>query len=92
MDPFSFFQLFSVFLWMLDENRVFSLMILTMLFMSAFTIAIQRIKTLVSFRSMSLAPHLIHVYRDQKWTKISSYELKPMDIILIEAGYKYKKI
>ncbi len=63
-----------------------------MLFVSAFTIAIQRIKTLASFRSMTLPPHYMHVYRSEKWIKISSYELKPMDIILLESGYKHKKI
>lgn len=92
MNPFSFFQLFSVFLWMLDDNRAFSLMIILMLFFSSFTQAIQRIKTLVSFRSMSLAPHYVNVYRADKWNRIPSYELKPMDIVLVEPGYKCKKL
>lgn len=92
MNPFSFFQLFSVFLWMLDDNRVFSLMIIVMLFFSAFTIAVQRIKTLVSFRSMSLAPHYVHVYREERWSRVPSYELKPMDVVVVEPGYKCKKL
>lgn len=77
---------------MLDDNRAFSIMIIIMLFFSAFTIAIQRIKTLVSFRSMSLAPHYVQVYRDGKWSKIPSYELKPMDVVIVEPGYKCKKL
>lgn len=92
MDPFSFFQLFSVFLWMMDENRIYSLMILLMLLVSAFTIAIQRIKTLASYRSMTLAPQQMNVYRDGKWFKTSSYELRPNDIVVVEPGYKNKKL
>jgi cation-transporting ATPase 13A1 len=92
VDPFSFFQLFSVFLWMLDENRVYSIMILVMLMISAFTIATQRIKTLVSYRSMTLAPQQMNVYRDGKWFKASSYELRPNDIVIVEPGYKNKKL
>ena len=41
---------------------------------------------------MTLAPHEVKVFRDGKWTTISSYDLKPGDIINIEAGYQHKKV
>ena len=77
---------------MLDENGGYSLFILLMLIFSAYTISLQRIKTLVGFRSMTLAPHEVKVFRDGSWTNISSYDLKPGDIINIEAGYQHKKL
>lgn len=50
MEPFSFFQLFSVSLWLMDENRFYSLITLGMLFMSAFTVVIQRMRTMMMLR------------------------------------------
>lgn len=49
--------MFSVLLWLLDENGGYSLFILGMILFSAYAIAAQRIKTLVGYRSMTLAPH-----------------------------------
>jgi hypothetical protein len=47
---------------MMDDNRVFSLIILAMLIGTAFTFSVQRIKTLVGYRSMTLAPHQTYVF------------------------------
>lgn len=91
IDPFAFFQLFSVFLWMMDDNRIFSLIILVMLVGSAYAISVQRIKTLVGYRSMTLAPHQTHVFKDGQWIVKSSYELLPGDIVAIQPGYQHKK-
>ena len=91
IDPFAFFQLFSVFLWMMDDNRVFSLIILVMLVGSAYAISVQRIKTLVGYRSMTLAPHQTHVFKEGQWIVKSSYELLPGDIVAIQPGYQHKK-
>ena len=41
---------------MMDDNRIFSLMILVMVVGSAYAMSMQRIKTLVGYRSMTLAP------------------------------------
>lgn len=76
---------------MLDENGGYSLFILIMLVFSAYMISVQRIKTLVGFRSMTLAPHEVRVWRKGKWEIISSYDLKPGEIMLVEAGYQHKK-
>ena len=32
------------------------------------------------------------VFRDNEWKSISSYDLKPGDIIIVEAGYQQKKL
>jgi hypothetical protein len=58
---------------MMDDNRIFSLMILVMLVGTAYTMSVQRIKTLVGYRSMTLAPHQTHVFVDGKWLVKSSY-------------------
>ena len=58
---------------MLDENGGYSLFILIMILFSAYTIAAQRIKTLVGYRSMTLAPHEVKTWRSNQWVTISSY-------------------
>jgi hypothetical protein len=58
---------------MMDENRIYSLIILVMLFGTSFAISIQRIKTLVGYRSMTLAPHQTYVLEKGGWVVKSSY-------------------
>jgi manganese-transporting P-type ATPase len=77
MEPFSFFQFFSVSLWLLDENRFFALLTLGMLFMTSCTVVIQRIRTMLMLRAMKLQPQYVSVYRGDKWSKISSEDLRP---------------
>jgi magnesium-transporting ATPase (P-type) len=77
---------------LLDSNRAYCIMILVMLLGSAYAISVQRIKTLVGFRSMTLAPHEVYVLEEGKWSSKSSYLLKPGDIIGITAGYQHKKV
>lgn len=76
---------------MLDENAGYSFFILLMILFSAYTIAAQRIKTLVGYRSMTLAPHEVKTWRNGQWANISSYDLKPGDLIIVEPGYQHKK-
>lgn len=40
---------------------------------------------------MTLSPHEVKTWRNNKWTAISSYDLKPGDIIIVEPGYQHKK-
>lgn len=75
----------------MDDNRMFSLMILAMLIGTAYTMSVQRIKTLVGYRSMTLAPHQTHVLVNNKWVIKSSYELLPGDIVAVQPGYQHKK-
>jgi cation-transporting ATPase 13A1 len=67
----------------MDENRFYSLLTLGMLFMSAFTVVIQRMRTMMMLRQMKLQPQYINVLREKRWTKLSSEELLPGDIVQI---------
>ncbi len=77
---------------MLDSNVTYCIIILVMLLGSSYAISVQRIKTLIGYRSMTLAPHQVYVYENNKWTPKSSYDLKPGDIISVTAGYQHKKV
>lgn len=46
---------------MLDSNVTYCIIILVMLIGSAYAISVQRIKTLIGYRSMTLAPHEVYV-------------------------------
>jgi magnesium-transporting ATPase (P-type) len=77
---------------MLDSNVTYCIIILVMLLGSSYAISVQRIKTLIGYRSMTLAPHEVHVLENNKWVPKSSYDLKPGDIINVTAGYQHKKV
>ncbi len=77
---------------MLDSNVTYCIIILVMLLGSSYAISVQRIKTLIGYRSMTLAPHEVYVFENNKWIGKSSYELKPGDIISVTAGYQHKKV
>lgn len=92
MEPFSFFQFFSVSLWLVDENRFFAIFTLFLLFFTGCITVIQRIRTMIMYRQMRLNPQYIHVYRENKWVRISSHDLEPGDICMISAGNSCKKV
>ena len=91
MEPFSFFQFFSVSLWLLDENRYFAIFTLFLLLITACMLVLQRIRTMMMFRQMKLNPHYLMVYRNHKWLKISSVLLDPGDICIINPSNTLKK-
>lgn len=68
-----------------------SFFILVMLLGSAFMISVQRIKTLVGYRSMTLAPHQVYVLENSQWVIKSSYDILPGDILAVQPGYQHKK-
>ncbi|KAH6569325.1 hypothetical protein BASA50_003384 [Batrachochytrium salamandrivorans] len=78
--PFFVFQLFCVALWFLDEMWYFSLFTLSMLFIFESTVVFQRLRNLQEFRSMSIKPYPINVYRSGKWSEIYTDELLPGDM------------
>ncbi|KAL9942900.1 hypothetical protein D7B24_005249 [Verticillium nonalfalfae] len=78
--PFFVFQIFCVGLWMLDEYWYYSLFTLFMLVAFESTVVWQRQRTLMEFRSMSIKPYEIYVYRLGKWTEIMSDQLLPGDL------------
>ncbi|KAJ2993374.1 hypothetical protein HDV02_002451 [Globomyces sp. JEL0801] len=78
--PFFVFQIFCVVLWMLDDMWYFSLFTLTMLFVFESTMVFQRLKNLQEFRSMSIAPYAINVYRSKQWISVQTDQLLPGDL------------
>ena len=56
MDPLNFFQLFSVALWFFDDGFFHPLFTLFMVIISIFTVAIDRVTTMMNLRSLILKP------------------------------------
>ena len=54
-----------------------------MLFVFESTVVFQRLKNLQEFRSMSIAPYPINVYRDKRWQQVMTDTLLPGDICSI---------
>lgn len=81
--PFFVFQVFCVGLWLLDEYWYYSLFTLVMLVVFESTVVWQRQRTLTEFRSMSIKPYPIYVYRLGKWTEIQSDKLLPGDLVSV---------
>ncbi|KAJ7853494.1 hypothetical protein B0H14DRAFT_2758132 [Mycena olivaceomarginata] len=54
---------------------------LFMLVMFECTVVWQRVRTLTEFRTMSVAPYPIQVYRDKKWHEVQTDKLLPGDVI-----------
>lgn len=81
--PFFVFQLFCVALWFLDEMWMFSLFTLLMLFVFESTVVFQRLKSLQEFRSMSIKPYPINVYRNGIWSLLQTNDLIPGDVVSV---------
>ncbi|KAK7062599.1 putative cation-transporting ATPase 1 [Paramarasmius palmivorus] len=82
--PFFVFQVFCVALWCLDEYWYYSLFTLFMLIVFECTVVWQRVRTLTEFRTMSVKPYDLNVYRDGKWEKIRSDKLLPGDVVSVK--------
>ncbi|RKP09816.1 hypothetical protein THASP1DRAFT_34310 [Thamnocephalis sphaerospora] len=81
--PFFVFQVFCVGLWCLDEYWYYSMFTLVMLVGFESTVVTQRLRTLKEFRTFSLTPFKINVYRRERWVQINSDELLPGDVCSI---------
>ncbi|KAH8809137.1 hypothetical protein F5884DRAFT_883091 [Xylogone sp. PMI_703] len=81
--PFFVFQVFCVGLWMLDEYWYYSLFTLFMLVVFESTVVWQRQRTLNEFRSMSIKPYDIWVFRLNKWIETQSDKLLPGDLVSV---------
>lgn len=81
--PFFVFQLFCVGLWLLDEYWWSSLFSLFGLVAFECTVVFQRLRTLSEFRTMSIQPYQVHVYRDGQWEELSTSELLPGDLMSV---------
>nr|UJH94586.1 Spf1 [Starmerella bombicola] len=81
--PFFVFQIFSCCLWFLDEMWKSSMMMLFMLVSFESTVVYQRQRTMTEFRSMSLKPYAVQVFRNGKWSEVQTPELLPGDLVSV---------
>jgi cation-transporting ATPase 13A1 len=81
--PFFVFQVFCVALWCMDDYLWYSLFTLFMLVMFECTVVWQRVRTLTEFRTMSVAPYPIKVFRNQAWETVQSDKLFPGDVVSV---------
>ena len=92
MDPLNFFQLFSVALWFFDDNFFHPIMTIVMVVISVFSVAVDRMTTMMNLRSLILKPQYIYAFRGSKWVKLSSAELRPGDIVSVLSSNKIKEL
>lgn len=84
--PFFVFQVFCIFLWLLDEYWKTSLVTLGMMLLFEATVVFGRLRSLKELRGMRNPSLTINAYRNGKWAPISSLELLPGDIVSICRG------
>eukprot|EP00831_Metopus_contortus_P080735 TRINITY_DN8327_c0_g1_i1.p1 TRINITY_DN8327_c0_g1~~TRINITY_DN8327_c0_g1_i1.p1 ORF type:complete len:370 (-),score=42.90 TRINITY_DN8327_c0_g1_i1:70-1179(-) len=82
--PFFVFQMFCNLLWMLEEYWYFSLMSFAMLFIFESTVVFARLNNMKRIRGMRIKHRNVDVYRNKRWTTISSEQLVPGDIIALK--------
>ncbi|KAF1779664.1 P-type ATPase, cytoplasmic domain N [Phytophthora cactorum] len=78
--PFFVFQFFCMLLWCLDEYMYYSLMTLLMLVIFECTVVKQRQQNMDTLLHMRRAPQQCLVFRQGRWTQVSSDDLVPGDI------------
>lgn len=81
--PFFVFQLFCVALWLMDEQKWYSMFSLFMLVTFEMTTVFQRRTTMTEFQSMGIRPYQIYAYRNNAWSQISTTALLPGDLVSI---------
>lgn len=59
MDPLNFFQLFSAMLWFFDDNFWHPIFTIVMVIFSIFSVAIDRMTSMMNLRSLVLKPQYI---------------------------------
>lgn len=86
--PFTVFQVFCVFLWMLDSYWQYSMFTLFMICSFEATTVFTRLKSLATLKGMGNEPRPIYVYRLGLWKTVSTEELLPGDLFSLT---KYAK-
>lgn len=84
--PFFVFQVFCIFLWLLDEYWRYSVMTLFMMLIFEATVVQGRLRSLRELRGMRNAAVNVNAFREKKWKSITSLELLPGDIVSITRG------
>ncbi|KAF7458512.1 manganese-transporting ATPase 13A1-like [Cryptosporidium felis] len=86
MSPFFLFQIFCVFLWILDEYWQMSLFTLFMLCTLEAQMVFRRLKESDELRSMRRPSCQILVFRDNTWKYVATDHLLPGDIFAISSS------
>jgi len=88
--PFFVFQIFCTLLWLMDEYWYYSLFTLGLLMFAESTVVFQRKKNMERLRAMRIHPFDLNVLRKGEWKMISSENLLPSDICLLNINRKKK--
>eukprot|EP00181_Compsopogon_caeruleus_P002906 CAMPEP_0184686556 /NCGR_PEP_ID=MMETSP0312-20130426/22945_1 /TAXON_ID=31354 /ORGANISM="Compsopogon coeruleus, Strain SAG 36.94" /LENGTH=1231 /DNA_ID=CAMNT_0027141763 /DNA_START=58 /DNA_END=3753 /DNA_ORIENTATION=- len=86
LSPFFVFQVFCIGLWALDDYWMYAVMTLALMMFSEAVVVKGRMRTLQELRGMRTKARRVHVYRDRKWSVISTVELVPGDIFSLTRG------
>jgi cation-transporting ATPase 13A1 len=86
LSPLAIFQVFCAMLWLLDEYWTYTLWSLVSVVIFEATTVFQRTRTQKMLGGMTPPPAPIYVFRQSKWTLLSTKELLPGD--LISVAYK----
>lgn len=81
LEPLTVFQLFSVFLWVLDEYWQYPLFTLAMILLFEGVTVMSRLKNLNTLRGMGNTNTSVKAFRFGKWQDVSSEEIVPGDLI-----------
>mmetsp|Transcript_4844 Transcript_4844/g.19377 ORF Transcript_4844/g.19377 Transcript_4844/m.19377 type:complete len:1638 (-) Transcript_4844:108-5021(-) len=81
LSPIVVFQVFSNCLWLLDEYWKYSTFSIFMIFVFESTVVFSRLKSLQTLRNMGSGSKPVFVYRKSRWSKISSEDLLPGDLV-----------
>ncbi|KAL0210547.1 hypothetical protein RCL1_004983 [Eukaryota sp. TZLM3-RCL] len=79
--PFFVFQVLCVLLWCLDDHWYYSFFTLLMLVVFEVQMVHNRLRQLRELSTLIEEPRPMFVYRDQKWVKIQSNLIVPMDLV-----------
>ena len=83
LSPLAIFQVFCALLWLLDEYWTYTLWSLVSVVIFEATTVFQRTRTQKMLGGMTPSPAPIYVYREKRWTLLSTKELLPGDIISV---------
>jgi manganese-transporting P-type ATPase len=89
--PFFVFQIFTTMLWLMDEYWYYALFTLVLLMFAEGTVVFQRKKNMERLRAMRVTPFELYVLRRGEWKLISSEDLIPEDICLLNTNKRKKK-
>lgn len=86
IEPFFVFQLFCVFLWLLDEYWNYALLTLVLLVLLEAQMVKRRIRDLTELRNIKPPVVPLQVKRDGKWAIANSSSLVPGDLVALETS------